>query len=102
MFFFVHICNRFVELYVPAVNRVCGQSWLRVLISRRSTIVLQLIKFLKGFTAEERVKLAKVVGYCLANGLGSAACVSSLFEEHLIKDGLWCCYKCFEKQSCLP
>lgn len=48
----------------------------------------KLIKFLKGFTAEERVKLAKVVGYCLANGLGSAACVSSLFEEHLIKDGL--------------
>jgi len=48
---------------------------------------LQLIKFLKGFTAEERIKLAKVVGYCLANGLGSAACISSLFEEHLVKDG---------------
>lgn len=48
----------------------------------------KLIKFLKGFTAAERVKLAKVVGYCLANGLGSAACISSLFEEHLVKDGL--------------
>jgi len=49
--------------------------------------VLQLIKFLKGFNAEERVKLAKVVAYCLANGLGSSACIASLFEEHLVKDG---------------
>lgn len=50
--------------------------------------LVKLIKFLKGFTAEERLKLAKVVGYCLANGLGSAACISSLLEEHLAKDGL--------------
>lgn len=50
--------------------------------------LVKLIKFLKGFTAEERVKLAKVVGYCLANGLGNSTCISSLFEEHLVKDGL--------------
>jgi len=49
--------------------------------------VLQLIKFLKGFNAEDRVKLAKVVAYCLANGLGSSSCIASLFEEHLVKDG---------------
>jgi len=49
--------------------------------------MLQLIKFLKGFNAEERVKLAKVVAYCLANGLGSCSCIASLFEEHLVKDG---------------
>lgn len=48
---------------------------------------MQLIKFLRGFRAEERVKLAKVVGYCLSNGLGSSSCISSLFEEHLDKDG---------------
>jgi len=54
--------------------------------------VLQLIKFLKGFNAEERIKLAKVVAYCLANGLGSSACIGCLFEEHLVKDGeLWLC-----------
>jgi len=50
-------------------------------------LMMQLIKFLKGFNAEERVKLAKVVAYCLANGLGSSACIASLFEEHLVKDG---------------
>lgn len=50
--------------------------------------LVKLIKFLKGFNAEERVKLAKVVAYCLANGLGSSACIASLFEEHLVKDGL--------------
>jgi len=50
--------------------------------------LVKLIKFLKGFKAEERQKLAKVVGYCLANGLGSAVCIASLFEEHLAKDGL--------------
>jgi hypothetical protein len=48
---------------------------------------VQLIKFLRGFRPEERVKLAKVVGYCLSNGLGSSACILSLFEEHLVKDG---------------
>jgi heme-degrading monooxygenase HmoA len=48
----------------------------------------KLIKFLKGFNADERIKLAKVVGYCLANGVGSSSCISSLFEEHLVKDGL--------------
>ena len=53
--------------------------------------ILQLIKFLKGFNAEERVKLAKVFAYCLANGLGSSACIASLFEEHLVKDGQCLC-----------
>jgi hypothetical protein len=50
--------------------------------------LVKLIKFLRGFKPEERVKLAKVTGYCLANGLGSSACISSLFEDHLVKDGL--------------
>lgn len=48
----------------------------------------KLIKFLRGFNADERIKLAKVLGYCVSNGVGSCACISSLFEEHLVKDGL--------------
>jgi hypothetical protein len=50
--------------------------------------LVKLIKFLRGFKPEEREKLAKVIAYCLANGLGSSACLSSLFEDHLSKDGL--------------
>jgi hypothetical protein len=48
----------------------------------------KLILFLKGFTDDERTKLAKVVGICLSNGLGSPACLTPLFDEHLVKDGL--------------
>lgn len=33
------------------------------------------------------MKLAKVVGICLANGLGSPNCLLPLFEDHLVKEG---------------
>lgn len=48
----------------------------------------KLILFLKGFSEQERAKLAKVVGICLANGLGSPTCLLPLFEDHLVKEGL--------------
>jgi len=48
----------------------------------------KLIMFLKGFSAEERQKLATTVGICLSNGLGNPACLDALFEEHLVKEGL--------------
>jgi hypothetical protein len=48
----------------------------------------KLILFLKGFTSEEREKLAVTYGIFLASGLGNAACLSALFEDHLVKDGL--------------
>lgn len=50
--------------------------------------LLKLIAFLKGFGVEERQKLAIVVGICLANGLGNPSCLSALYEEHLVKEGL--------------
>lgn len=50
--------------------------------------IRKLIMFLKGFTVEERHKLATTVGICLSNGLGNPACLDVLFEEHLVKDGL--------------
>jgi len=48
----------------------------------------KLLMFLKGFNETERQRLAQIVGICLANGLGSPACLTTLFEEHLVKDGL--------------
>lgn len=47
----------------------------------------KLILFLRGFQEEEREKLAITYGIILASGLGNAACLSSLFEDHLVKDG---------------
>jgi hypothetical protein len=48
----------------------------------------KLIMFLKGFSGEERQKLATTMGICLANGLGKPTCLDALFEEHLVKEGL--------------
>jgi len=48
----------------------------------------KLIMFLKGFTEEERSKLAKIVALCLANGLGDPSCLSLLYDDHLVKEGL--------------
>lgn len=47
----------------------------------------QLLLFLKGFTESERNKLAMLTGILLANGNLSAAILSSLFNENLVKEG---------------
>lgn len=48
----------------------------------------KLILFLKGFNEEERRTLGRITGIFLANGLGDATVLSSLFEDHLVKEGL--------------
>jgi len=48
----------------------------------------KLVVFLRGFSEEERRKLATFYGISLANGLGNAECLAGLFEEHLVKDGI--------------
>lgn len=48
----------------------------------------KLLLFLKGFNETERQRLAQIVGICLANGLCSANCLPTLFEQHLVKDDL--------------
>jgi hypothetical protein len=48
----------------------------------------KLLMFLKGFNETERQRLAQVVGICLSNALASPSCLGTLFEEHLVKDGL--------------
>ena len=77
----------FTYCYTNICNILYCWALFVILWCSKCLCVCQLIKFLKGFNAEERVKLAKVFAYCLANGLGSSACIASLFEEHLVKDG---------------
>ena len=48
----------------------------------------QILVFLKGFSEEERRKLAMITALFLANGLISAQSLNSLFEDHLIKEGI--------------
>uniref|UniRef100_A0A8C3A625 Basic leucine zipper and W2 domains 1 n=1 Tax=Cyclopterus lumpus TaxID=8103 RepID=A0A8C3A625_CYCLU len=52
----------------------------------------QLLLFLKGFTESERNKLAMLAGILLANGNLSAAILSSLFNENLVKEGVSACF----------
>jgi len=48
----------------------------------------KILMFQKGFTVEERSKLAVVTGIILANGLCTPKILLSLFEEHLVKEGI--------------
>lgn len=48
----------------------------------------KILMFQKGFSEEERLKLAKITGIILANGLCTARILSSLFEDHLVKEGI--------------
>lgn len=48
----------------------------------------KLILFLKGYHESDQRKLAIITGVFLATGFCSAKILSSLFEDHLVKDGL--------------
>ena len=48
----------------------------------------KLILFLKGYNESDQRKLAIITGVFLATGFCSAKVLSSLFEDHLVKDGL--------------
>ncbi|XP_041371416.1 basic leucine zipper and W2 domain-containing protein 1-like [Gigantopelta aegis] len=48
----------------------------------------KIIVFLKGYKEDERKKLAIITGIILSQNLCTAKVLSSLFEEHLIKEGL--------------
>ena len=37
--------------------------------------------------------MAKVIGICLSNGLGSPSSLQQLFDAHLVKDGMMECFK---------
>ncbi|CAG5135748.1 unnamed protein product [Candidula unifasciata] len=48
----------------------------------------KILMFQKGFQADEREKLAIITGIILANGLCTPRILLSLFEDHLVKEGI--------------
>nr|KAG5695834.1 hypothetical protein BaRGS_006491 [Batillaria attramentaria] len=50
--------------------------------------VRKVLVFQKGFTPEERSKLAIVTGQILAAGLATPRVLGALFEDHLVKEGI--------------
>lgn len=48
----------------------------------------KILMFQKGFQASEREKLATITGIILANGLCTPRILQSLFEDHLVKEGI--------------
>lgn len=50
--------------------------------------IKKLLLFLKGFSESERNKLAMLTGVLLGNGSLSAAILSSLFNDNLVKEGV--------------
>lgn len=47
----------------------------------------KIIKFLKGFTAEERTRLAKLTAYLITSSLVSVSVLSSAIHDQSVKDG---------------
>lgn len=60
--------------------------------------MVKILKFLKGFKPEERTRLAVFSGLVLAEGLVAGTILSSLLNEHLVKEGVALSFitKCFE------
>ena len=60
--------------------------------------MVKILKFLKGFKSEERTRLAVFSGLILAEGLVAGTILSSLLNEHLVKEGVALSFitKCFE------
>lgn len=48
----------------------------------------KVLMFLKGFSAENRQKLARVLAVLIAGGQVSASVLQSALQDHLVKDGL--------------
>lgn len=48
----------------------------------------KVIRFLKGFTPDERNKLARVVGFLIATGQLNPAVVGSALNDSIVKDGI--------------
>ena len=59
--------------------------------------MVKILKFLKGFKSEERARLAIFTGLILAEGLVAGTILSSLLNEHLVKEGVALSFitKCF-------
>ncbi|XP_020630837.1 basic leucine zipper and W2 domain-containing protein 2-like, partial [Orbicella faveolata] len=72
--------------YVQVINQVIARY--RYLQKAFEDEIKKILLFLKGFTDDQRNKLAIVTGIILANGMGPPMALTSLFNENLVKEGL--------------
>ncbi|KAJ7365670.1 Basic leucine zipper and W2 domain-containing protein 2 [Desmophyllum pertusum] len=75
-----------LKAYVQVINKVIARY--RYLQKAFEDEITKILLFLKGFTEDQRNKLAIVTGIILANGMASPTSLSSLFSETLVKEGL--------------
>lgn len=54
-------------------------------------IIVQVVCYLKGFSQEQKRRLAELFVISFANGLASPTCLLALFEDYLVKDGALRC-----------
>ncbi|XP_027044516.1 eIF5-mimic protein 2 [Pocillopora verrucosa] len=75
-----------VKTYVQVINKVIARY--RYLQKAFEDEIKKILLFLKGFSEDQRNKLAIAAGIILANGMASPTALSSLLNENLVKEGL--------------
>ncbi|XP_033108128.1 basic leucine zipper and W2 domain-containing protein 1-like [Anneissia japonica] len=88
------VCLFAVDEDVPTIQNYSHQVFVKV--TRRYKYLEKLLEdemkkilmFLKGFSESERNKVAMLTAIFLTNGLIPATCLASLFQEHLVKEGI--------------
>lgn len=75
-----------LKTYVQVINKVIARY--RYLQKAFEEEMKKILLFLKGFTEDQRSKLAIVTGIILANGMAPPTSLTSLFNEILIKEGI--------------
>ncbi|XP_068669859.1 eIF5-mimic protein 2-like [Montipora capricornis] len=75
-----------LKTYVQVINKIIARY--RYLQKAFEDEIKKILLFLKGFTEDQRNKLAIVTGIILANGMASPISLTSLFSETLVKEGI--------------
>lgn len=72
----------YVQLYQKLIRR------FKYLQRSFDEVLDKIILFMKGFTEEQRMKLATVYAMILANSMTQGTFLSKLINEHLVKEGI--------------
>lgn len=75
-----------LKTYVQVINKVIARY--RYLQKAFEEEIQKILLFLKGFTEDQRNKLAIVTGIILANGMAPPTCLNKLSSDILIKEGI--------------
>ncbi|XP_029192386.2 basic leucine zipper and W2 domain-containing protein 1-like [Acropora millepora] len=75
-----------LKTYVQVINKIIARY--RYLQKAFEDEIKKILLFLKGFTEDQRNKLAIVTGIILANGMAPPTSLTSLLNETLIKEGI--------------